>query len=100
MVDGNRTTLMKRQQKQARQLMAIDIIIWNEISIAPKCLLEAVEGLLRDIMQNDRPFGGKLFIIGGDFRQVLPIVEHGQRDDFVNSLFFGHYSRFVGFKLA
>ncbi|KAK6764529.1 hypothetical protein RB195_024740 [Necator americanus] len=36
-------------------------------------------------MQNDKPFGGKLFIIGGDFRQVLPIVEHGQRDDFVNS---------------
>ncbi|KAK6762546.1 hypothetical protein RB195_023319 [Necator americanus] len=36
-------------------------------------------------MQNDRPFGGKPFIIGGDFRQVLPVVEHGQRDDFLNS---------------
>ncbi|KAK6755776.1 hypothetical protein RB195_014271 [Necator americanus] len=85
MADGNRTFLMKRQQKEARQLMAIDIIIWDEISMAPKCALEAVEGLLRDIMQNDRPFGGKLFIIGGDFRQVLPIVEHVQRDDLVNS---------------
>ncbi|KAK6727617.1 hypothetical protein RB195_005357 [Necator americanus] len=85
MADGNRTSLMKRQQKEARQLMATEIIIWDEISMAPKCALEAVECLLRDIMQNDKPFGGKLFIIGGDFRQVLPIVEHGQRDDFVNS---------------
>ncbi|ETN68767.1 hypothetical protein NECAME_15651 [Necator americanus] len=55
MADENRTSLMKRQQKEARQL------------------------------KNDRPFGGKPFIIGGDFRQVLPIVEHGQCDDFVNS---------------
>ncbi|ETN75357.1 hypothetical protein NECAME_12433 [Necator americanus] len=40
------------------------------ISMAPKCALEAVECLLRDIMQNDKPFGGKLFIIGGNFRQT------------------------------
>ncbi|KIH61240.1 hypothetical protein ANCDUO_08494 [Ancylostoma duodenale] len=85
MADGNRTSVMKRQQREARQLMATDIIIWDEISMAPKCALEAVDSLLRDIMHNDRPFGGKLFIIGGDFRQVLPIVEHGQREDFVNA---------------
>ncbi|RCN40973.1 hypothetical protein ANCCAN_13078 [Ancylostoma caninum] len=53
--------------------------------MAPKCALEAVDVLLRDIMQNDKPFGGKLFIIGGDFRQVLPIVEHGRREDFVDA---------------
>ncbi|EPB69310.1 hypothetical protein ANCCEY_11605 [Ancylostoma ceylanicum] len=85
MADGNRTSLMKRQQKEARQLMATDIIIWDEISMAPKCALEAVDLLLRDIMQNDKPFGGKLFIIGGDFRQVLPIVEHGRREDVVDA---------------
>lgn len=49
--------------------------------MAPKCALEAVDALLRDIMQTERPFGGKLIIIGGDFRQILPIVEHGQRED-------------------
>ncbi|KAK6763801.1 hypothetical protein RB195_024251 [Necator americanus] len=76
---------MKRQQKEARPLMAINIIIWDGISMAPRCALEAVEGLLRDIMQSNRPFGGKRLIIVGDFRQVLPIVEHGQRDDLVNS---------------
>ncbi|ETN73398.1 hypothetical protein NECAME_13544 [Necator americanus] len=78
MADGNRTSLMKRQQKEARQLEAIDIIIWDEISMAPKCASK--------LLKNDRPFGGKPFIIGGDFRQVLPIVEHGQRDDFIHQL--------------
>ncbi|KAK6021781.1 hypothetical protein OSTOST_12541 [Ostertagia ostertagi] len=41
--------------------------------------------LPEDIMQNSEPFGGKIMIIGGDFRQVLPVVEHGQREDFVDA---------------
>ncbi|KAK9680424.1 PIF1-like helicase [Popillia japonica] len=28
---------------------------------------------------NDRPFGGKVVIIGGDFKQCLPIVQNGNR---------------------
>jgi len=26
---------------------------------------------------NNVPFGGKLMVLGGDFRQVLPVVQHG-----------------------
>ncbi|EYB91415.1 hypothetical protein Y032_0206g1981 [Ancylostoma ceylanicum] len=85
MADGNRTSLMKRQQREARQLMATDIIIWDGISMTPEWPLESVHSLLRDIIRNDRPFVGKLFIIGGKFRQVLPILEHRQREDFVNA---------------
>ncbi|KAK6751008.1 hypothetical protein RB195_002777 [Necator americanus] len=48
--------------------------------MAPKCTLEAIEGLICGIMQNDRPFGGKPFIIGGNFLQELQIVEQGQHD--------------------
>ncbi|KAL5730342.1 DNA helicase [Ranunculus cassubicifolius] len=35
---------------------------------------EAVERTLRDIMDVDAPFGGKVVITGGDFRQLLPGV--------------------------
>ncbi|PIO74456.1 hypothetical protein TELCIR_03542 [Teladorsagia circumcincta] len=49
--------------------------------MTPKVALEAVDTLLRDITQNNEPFGGKITIIGGDFRQVLPVVEHGERQD-------------------
>ncbi|CAG8683671.1 2635_t:CDS:1, partial [Acaulospora morrowiae] len=39
--------------------------------------LNVIEAGLRDLMQNSVPFGGKIIILGGDFRQVLPIVRHG-----------------------
>ena len=41
--------------------------------------LMCVHRLLQDIMENDRPFGGKVIVLGGDFRQVLPVVPHASR---------------------
>ena len=47
--------------------------------------LEAVDRTLRDIMGTsqphlaDVPFGGKAFVLGGDFRQVLPVVRRGDK---------------------
>ena len=38
-------------------------------------MLEAMDRSLRDIMkQSDKPFGGKIIILAGDFRQCLPVV--------------------------
>ena len=33
----------------------------------------------------DKPFGGKVVVLGGDFRQILLIVRKGSRYDIVNS---------------
>ncbi|XP_071707930.1 uncharacterized protein [Rutidosis leptorrhynchoides] len=33
----------------------------------------------------DIPFGGKVIVFGGDFRQVLKVVTHGKREDIVNA---------------
>ncbi|ETN77281.1 hypothetical protein NECAME_11154 [Necator americanus] len=35
MLDGIRTSLVKRQQKEARQPMATEIMIWDEIFMTP-----------------------------------------------------------------
>jgi len=54
---------------------------------------EALDRSIRDIMgrvdpENAKyPFGNKIIVFGGDFRQVLPVVKRGRRGDIVNASF-------------
>ncbi|GBN53294.1 hypothetical protein AVEN_107381-1 [Araneus ventricosus] len=61
------------------------LIIIDEITMLAKDDLRCIDSLLRDLMNNDKPFGGKVIIIGGDFRQTLPIVPRGTRADVIES---------------
>ncbi|XP_063215752.1 uncharacterized protein LOC134527212 isoform X2 [Bacillus rossius redtenbacheri] len=77
---------ISHQSKEAELLRACSLIIWDEAPMAPKHALHQVDALLRDITNNDRTkFGGKVLLLGGDFRQVLPVVQHGGRADQVNA---------------
>lgn len=53
------------------------LIIIDEISMLSKFALIAIDRLLKEMMKNDNPFGGKVFVVGGDFRQTLPVVKGG-----------------------
>uniref|UniRef100_A0ACD5ZSL2 Uncharacterized protein n=1 Tax=Avena sativa TaxID=4498 RepID=A0ACD5ZSL2_AVESA len=44
-----------------------------------KLRIETLDRSLQDIMGCDLPFGGKVVVFGGDFRQVLPVVTRGTR---------------------
>ncbi|XP_025262562.1 uncharacterized protein LOC112637334 [Camponotus floridanus] len=70
---------IKIQSKEAQYLKEIDIFIWDEAPMAPRYALEIMDRTLRDIMNNDIPFGGKIVLLGGDFRQLLPIKVHATR---------------------
>ena len=51
-----------------------------------KHVFEAVDKSLRDVLQNENElFGGKVFLLGGDFRQILPVVVRGSREETVNA---------------
>ncbi|CDF36188.1 ATP dependant DNA helicase PIF1 [Chondrus crispus] len=47
--------------------------------------IETVDRSLRDLMQTDRPFGGKFLLLAGDFRQILPVVPGGSRGQIVSA---------------
>ncbi|KAG4050281.1 hypothetical protein PC123_g14472 [Phytophthora cactorum] len=51
------------------------LFIWDEAPTTHRHAFEAVDRSLRDLMDNDdEPFGGNVFVISGDFRQIFPVV--------------------------
>ena len=77
------TCNVKRQSVRAEMLRQTTIFIWDEASMIPANALKAVDLLLRDITQVPQPFGGKFMFLGGDFRQVLPVVPRAGREQIV-----------------
>ncbi|KAG2888629.1 hypothetical protein PC114_g18335 [Phytophthora cactorum] len=54
------------------------LVIWDEAPMTHRHAFEAVDRSLRDLMDNDdEPFGGKVFVLSGDFRQILSVVVRG-----------------------
>lgn len=66
-----------------RQINSASLIIIDEISMCPVYVLKTVDRLLRDLCTNvnDRAklFGGKVVLLCGDFRQILPVVPRASR---------------------
>ena len=73
------------QSERAEVLRQAVMIIWDEITMAEKRAVGIVDQLLRDVAGVETPFGGKLFIISGDWRQLLPVVVRGSRSAIVNA---------------
>ena len=55
------------------------LIIWDEIAITKHQAVETLVRSQQDIMESTLPFGGKVVVFGGYFRQVLPVVTRGTR---------------------
>ena len=59
------------------------IIIWDEVPMQHKYAIEAVDRTIQDLLSNNNPFGGITVLFGGDFRQTLPVIPHGSRQQVV-----------------
>lgn len=83
------TCHFSKQSNTAKLLKQAKLIIWDEAPMIHKYAFEAVDRSLRDLMSSvhssyaGKPFGGKVVVLGGDFRQVLPVVKKGTREDTV-----------------
>src|ERR1044072_1771549 len=79
------TCNISRKSKEACLINVAKVFIWDEAPMMHKFAFEAVDRTLRDITQIDKPFGGKIFIFGGDFRQILPVIPHATCADIVSA---------------
>ncbi|KAK9724458.1 hypothetical protein RND81_05G073600 [Saponaria officinalis] len=67
------------------------LIIWDKAPMTHKYSFEALDRSLKDVMRvvDERnatePFGGKVVVFGGNFRQTLPVVPKGSRADIVHA---------------
>ncbi|XP_071714220.1 uncharacterized protein [Rutidosis leptorrhynchoides] len=67
------------------------LIIWDEAPMMHRHCFEALDRTMRDIIKKDGkdcssiPFGGKVVVFGGDFRQILPVIQRGTRPEIVDA---------------
>ena len=90
-VNDESTCEIKQKTQIAELLLKTSIIIWDEAPLAHRNCFEAIDRNLQDILQIEdprdleKPFGGKVVVLGGDFRQILPVVKKGRRENIVQS---------------
>lgn len=74
-----------RNSPQGELIRMASVIIWDEAPMANRAVLECVEETCRRVMDNDVPFGGKVVILLGDFRQTCPVIQRGTRVQVVDA---------------
>ncbi|KAG5593143.1 hypothetical protein H5410_043657 [Solanum commersonii] len=82
-VNENFTCNISKQSSLASLIRDARLIVWDKISMAKKKMVEAFDLLLRDLMETNTLFGGKIVVFSGDFRQTLPVVHSGKKEDFI-----------------
>ncbi|XP_076047293.1 ATP-dependent DNA helicase Pif1-like [Oratosquilla oratoria] len=76
-----RTCGIKKNSELARLLQMTSLIIWDEVVMANKNTLTALDITLRDILGNNKFMGGIVFVCAGDFRQILPVIRGGGKNE-------------------
>jgi hypothetical protein len=72
-------------------LESASLVIWDEALMTHRHAFEALDRTFRDLFAcktegaDALVFGGKVVVLGGDLRQILPVVEGGSRAEIVNA---------------
>jgi hypothetical protein len=82
---GVETLNIPAHSNEAELLRQASLLVWDEGPMMHGRLFQLTDRMLRDVTQVDSPFGGKPFLVSGDFRQVLPVVPKGTPSMIVNA---------------
>ena len=67
---------IKRNSALAELMKMAKVIVIDEAPMMDVWIMRSIDATLRDILDENRMFGGLPIILAGDFRQILPVVKH------------------------
>ncbi|XP_076054468.1 uncharacterized protein LOC143033153 [Oratosquilla oratoria] len=68
------TSSMRIPAPESKKIKKAFLIIIDEASMLSGNPFRVINNLLKEIMNLQRPFGGKVFLLGGDFKQTAPVI--------------------------
>jgi ATP-dependent DNA helicase PIF1 len=80
------TSLCHFTKNSKETILQSVVIIWDEAPMLNRWGFEAVDRSLRLLMNNDKPFGGKIMVLGGDLRQVLPVIPKAKKSQIMSMI--------------
>lgn len=69
-----------RNQKAKKRWMTCKVLVIDEISMVDGDFFDKLEGIARIVRKNARPFGGIQLVVTGDFFQLPPVPDYGNRN--------------------
>ncbi|XP_061993673.1 uncharacterized protein LOC133711585 [Rosa rugosa] len=84
-LNASSTCSISKQSNLAELIRRSSAIICDEAPMMHRFAFETLDRTLKDITGVDLPFGGKVILFWGDFRQVLPVVHKGTRSEMVQA---------------
>jgi len=86
-VDRDSICSITANSDTTKVIRAARLIVWDEAPAQHRHCAEAVDHTFHNILQRpDVPFGGKVVVFGGDFRQCPPVVARGSHPAIVVAL--------------
>ncbi|XP_071689999.1 uncharacterized protein [Rutidosis leptorrhynchoides] len=83
---------IRKNTQLASLLKETHLIIWDEAPMNNRQCFETLDRTLKDILDNNSSlFGGKSVILGGDFRQTLPVKKKGSKLDIIDASIISSY---------
>lgn len=86
-LDATSVCPISKRSGRADLLRVATLIIWDEAPMCHWYALEAIDRALRDLRDPALPFGGIVFVLMGDFRQVLPTIPRANRSQIIDATF-------------
>ena len=83
----NETSLCDFSSKNVtgKLLLKTKLLIIDEVTMGHKHIYEAIDRSLQQLLDNDDPFGDKVVVFSGDWRQCLPVVPRGSDSQVIAS---------------